>query len=60
MTTHDPVAREALVTVRGSASGFAQAVVARSHQLTVDEPLEFGGADSGPTPYELLASALGT
>ena len=60
MNTHHPVAREAVVTVRGSTSGFAQIVEMRSHQLTADEPLEFGGADTGPTPYELLVAALGT
>lgn len=60
MTTKDPVAREALVTVRGSASGFAQTVEMRSHQLTADEPVDFGGTDTGPTPYELLVAALAT
>lgn len=58
--THDPVAREAVVTVRGVTSGLAQAVETRSHRLTADEPLEAGGADTGPTPYELLVAALGT
>ena len=60
MKTNDPVTREAVVTVRGSAAGFAQTVEMRSHQLTADEPLEFAGTDTGPTPYELLVSALGT
>jgi putative redox protein len=52
--------REGVVTVSGSATGFAQTVHMRSHRLTADEPLEFGGADAGPTPYELLLAALGT
>ena len=60
MTIKDPVAREAVVTVRGLASGFAQTVEMRSHHLTADEPVEFGGTDTGPTPYELLVAALGT
>jgi putative redox protein len=29
------------------------------HELASDEPLEQGGADTGPSPYELLAAALG-
>ena len=29
------------------------------HRLLVDEPLEGGGEDSGPTPSEMLLAALG-
>ncbi len=32
----------------------------RGHTLVVDQPLESGGADAGPTPPELLVAALGT
>ena len=60
MKTLNPVSREAVVTVRGGPSGLAQTVEMRSHRLTADEPIDVGGADSGPTPYELLVAALGT
>ena len=30
----------------------------RDHQLTVDEPLEAGGDDTGPDPQEVLAASL--
>jgi putative redox protein len=60
MTNPDHSEREGLVTVRGAASSFSQTVFARSHQWRADEPPGAGGADTGPTPYELLLSALGT
>ena len=47
------------VVVRGSAAGFAQEIRAGRHPLTSDEPAAAGGADTGPTPYDLLLAALG-
>jgi len=47
------------VIVRGSAAGFAQEILAGRHPLTADEPVAAGGADTGPTPYDLLLAALG-
>jgi len=50
---------EGVVLVRGGAAGFAQEIVAGSHQLIADEPVSAGGTDLGPDPYELLLGALG-
>jgi uncharacterized OsmC-like protein/alpha/beta superfamily hydrolase len=47
------------VVVSGGPTGFAQEIIARRHRLTADEPEDLGGTDTGPTPYELLAAALG-
>jgi uncharacterized OsmC-like protein len=47
------------VFVRGSAAGFAQEILAGRHRLTADEPVAADGADTGPTPYDLLLAALG-
>jgi putative redox protein len=47
------------VIVRGSGSGFAQEIHAGRHRLVADEPASAGGADTGPSPYDLLLAALG-
>src|SRR5690349_11233866 len=48
------------VIVRGDATGFAQKVELGAHRLTADEPVSYGGTDSGPSPYDLLLAALGS
>lgn len=47
------------VIVHGDAAGFAQQILAGSHALTADEPIESGGSDIGPSPYDLLLASLG-
>jgi putative redox protein len=54
MTSEQP--GDVVVTEKG---GFAQSITAGKHPLTSDEPLSVGGTDTGPTPYDLLLSALG-
>ena len=41
-------------------SGFGQQVTAGNHVFVADEPVDVGGGDLGPTPYEYLLAALGT
>ena len=45
-------------TVRRDDGSFKHTVQVREHQLTVDEPPELGGNDTGPDPQELLAVSL--
>jgi putative redox protein len=46
-------------TARRDENGtFRHTVQVREHQLTVDEPQEMGGEDTGPSPQELLAVSL--
>jgi uncharacterized OsmC-like protein len=48
------------VIVRETRRGlFQQEIIAGRHRLTADEPVNVGGLDSGPGPYELLLAALG-
>lgn len=39
--------------------GFRTQITASQHQLIADEPKEAGGTAEGPSPYELLLTALG-
>ncbi len=48
------------VVVRSdAAAALAQEIVIGPHRLRADEPVALGGADSGPTPYDLLLAGLG-
>jgi putative redox protein len=49
----------ATVIVRGGGTGFAQEITVGRHRLRADEPLDAGGTDTGPNPYDLLLAALG-
>ena len=57
--SHD-AADPRIVTVHGSASGFAQEISVGRHRLAGDEPASAGGTDTGPNPYDLLLAALGS
>ena len=48
------------VIVNGDALGFAQEIVVGPYRLTADEPIEVGGKNTGPSPYDLLLAALGS
>ncbi len=47
------------VIVRGKADRFLQEVVSGKHHLRADEPVNYGGQDEAPGPYEYLLIALG-
>lgn len=49
-----------IVEVRESGAGkFANVVRAGRHHLPADEPLDAGGGDSGPSPYDYVLAGLG-
>jgi putative redox protein len=47
------------VLVEAGPSGFAATVWAGAHRLVADEPVNLGGTDTGPNPYEYLLGSLG-
>jgi|SRR5262249_23234564 len=49
-----------IVTVHGSAAGFAQEITVGRHRFLGDMPVAAGGADTGPEPYDFLLAALGS
>jgi putative redox protein len=50
---------EGEVVVEGKTTGFVQRIRARNHTFPADEPLDKGGTNLGPNPYELLLAGLG-
>lgn len=51
---------EGHVRVTSTDAKFVTIVDSSGHSFLADEPLKVGGSDLGPTPYDLLLSALGT
>ena len=49
----------AVEVVETGAGIFQQSVTAGPHHLIADEPVEAGGLDTGPAPYDLLLASLG-
>lgn len=47
------------VWVESEPAGFANTLWAGAHRLVADEPVNLGGTDRGPDPYEYLLAALG-
>lgn len=50
----------AVVVAENGIGRFGQDIAAGEHRLRADKPASVGGLDRGPTPYQLLSSALGT
>ncbi|MFG0333653.1 MAG: alpha/beta fold hydrolase, partial [Maioricimonas sp. JB049] len=54
-----PAPEEGRVVLRELGPLYTLGIAAGHHALTADEPRSVGGQDAGPTPYDLLLSALG-
>ncbi len=47
------------VTLEEQTTPYTQHIKTARHALMADEPLDLGGADLGPAPYEILLASLG-
>lgn len=54
-----PARTGGVVVTESAPPGYAQTVTDGVHTWVLDEPLEVGGTDTGPNPYDVLLSALG-
>lgn len=50
---------EAIISESGKGR-YTQEITIGTHILTADEPIESGGNDLGPSPYDFLLAALGS
>lgn len=52
--------KDTTATIRETGQGpYAVAIDVSGHSLIGDEPVDFGGGNLGPAPYDLLTAALG-
>ena len=58
-TTIPATATPPNVVVRGNAREFLQEVTSGQHHLRADEPVDYGGKDAAPGPYDYLLISLG-
>lgn len=54
-----PLPSDTQVSARTEKGSFYTEIRSGQHGLIADEPLSIGGTDAGPSPYDLLLSALG-
>jgi uncharacterized OsmC-like protein len=57
--TAQPETDHAHVIVRGNTAGFLQEITSGKHHLRADEPVDAGGSDAAPGPYDYLLIGLG-
>ncbi|MDP2121756.1 MAG: alpha/beta fold hydrolase [Hoeflea sp.] len=59
MARHEDDPVEDVVVAETGQGTFQVAVQAGLHRFLADEPADVGGADTGPSPYDLISAALG-
>ena len=50
---------DVVVVAENGKGRYQQAVTVGQHQLLADEPVDVGGADAGPAPFDFVMAGLG-
>ena len=58
MTRETPDSGPGIATASTGPAGFRTELDVGGHAMIADERIDFGGADEGPSPYDLLGAAL--
>jgi putative redox protein len=56
---NEPKVTDSGIVVRTGRTGYMTEAHVNGHRLIADEPVEIGGTNKGPSPYEYLLTALG-
>jgi len=59
METSQQMAEDAIIAEETGEGTFQVRIWTGAHSFLMDEPVDYGGLDSGPNPFDMLCAALG-
>ena len=59
MSAQTKAEKDPVIVTETERGNYEQSITIGEHHLTADEPIEIGGGNRGPDPYQYLTAALG-